>query len=337
MPISEIVRRLELGNMPNGQRLDAAAIANGTLFLERELTQVRSKVLEVKYGENKAITFLPLATDIHPDAETYTWKVTNSWGQARIIHGDEKSLPRVGADAVEKTGKVVDLGLSYGWTRKEMRTALWQGMPLSNKLAMAARRGCETSIDELLRTGKIVSTGQTANGLGGFCNNPDVGKALVFSAWLSQGSPPTSLAIYNELVALASKPRVETLGNYDANTMLVASALFEKISSTPMFSFGETTILEYFLRNSPNIKQVAQWAQLDSTGDGTIGTSGYHQIIVYQRDADVVEAVVPIRFEQLPPQVTGFNTEVPCLCKCGGVKIYAPKAIQYGFVNHSTT
>lgn len=333
-----IFETLQLGLRSDGTRMDAAAITNGTIFLERELTQVRSKVLEVKYPENKAITFIPVATDISPFAETYAWKVTNSWGQARIINGDEKTLPRVGTDAEEKTGKVVSLGLSYGWTRQEMQTAVWQSQPLSQRLAMAARRGHEISIDELLRTGKLASTGQTANGLGGFCNNTSVGRALTFTSWLSDGSAPTALQIYWDLVKFTSKPRIDTNSIFDADTLLIASSLYEKVANTPMFSSGsETTILQYFLRNSPNITSVAQWDRLDGAGDGTIGTSGYHQMITYKRSPEVVEAIVPVRFEQLAPQVTGFNTEIPCLSKCGGVKIYVPKAMQYGFVNNSTT
>src|SRR5512137_1652442 len=141
--ISEVIERLDLCTNQFGQRMDAAAITNGTIFLERELTQVRSKVLEVKYPANKAITFIPLATDVHPAADTYTWKVTNSWGQARIINGDETALPMVGADAEEKTGKVISLGIAYGWTRQEMQKAVWLGAPLSDTLAQAARRGHE--------------------------------------------------------------------------------------------------------------------------------------------------------------------------------------------------
>jgi hypothetical protein len=336
--ISDIVERLDLHTNQFGQRMDAAAISNGTIFLERELTQVRTKVLEVKYPANKAITFIPLATDIHPAADVYTWKVTNSWGQARIIHGDEEALPMAGADAEEKTGKVVTLGMGYGWTRSEMQKAMWLGAPLADTLAKAARRGHEISIDELLRTGKLASTGQVANGLGGFCNCPLVYKAQTFTNWLSVGTPPTALQIYNDLVNFTTRISTTTNELYEDDTLLIASPLYTKVSSTPMFTNGgETTILQYFLRNSPNIRNVAQWARLTSAGDGTIGTNGYHQMISYQKSNEVLEGVVPVRFEMLGPQLKGFKTSIPCLSKCGGVKWYVPAAANYGFVNNSTT
>jgi hypothetical protein len=307
------------------------------MFLERELIQIRQRVLEVKYPENKAITFVPLATDIGAYTDEFSWKVTNSWGQARIINGDEKTLPRVGLDASERTGKVISLGLSYGWTRNEMQKAMWFGQPLSDKLARAARRGHEISIDELLRTGKLLSTGQVANGLTGFCNSTDVKRDFTFTAWLSLGSTPTALQIYRDLVDFTTYTSDITKDMYSCDTLLMATALYKKVSTTPMFSFGETTILQYFLRNSPNIRNVAQWGRLDNAGDGTIGTSSYHQMICYQKDPEVLEGVVPNRFESIAPQVTGFNTEVPCISKCGGTLIYVPAAVNYGFVNNSTT
>jgi hypothetical protein len=337
MNLSEIVARFDLAQNAHGVRMDSAAVANGTLFLERELLQIRNRVLEVKYPENKAITFVPLATDINRYVDTFSWKVTNSWGQARIINGDEKSLPRVGLDAEERTASVVSLGLSYGWTRNEMQKAMWLGQPLSDKLARATRRGHEISIDEILRTGKLASLGQTANGLTGFCNNSSVKKDFTFTAWLSRGSTPTALQIYQDLVDFTTYTSDLTKDMYSCDTLVMAGPLYKKVSTTPMFSFGETTILQYFLKNSPNIKNVAQWGRLDNAGDGTIGTSSYHQMICYQRDNEVLEGVVPVRFESIAPQISGFNTEIPCMSKCGGTLIYVPAAVNYGFVNNSTT
>jgi hypothetical protein len=60
-------------------------------------------------------------------------------------------------------------------------------------------------------------------------------------------------------------------------------------------------------------------------------------MICYQRDNEVLEGVVPVRFESIAPQITGFNTEIPCMSKCGGTLIYVPAAVNYGFVNNSTT
>ena len=318
-------------------RLDEAAITNGTLFVSRELTQVRNRVYEVKYPELKAMSFIPIATDIDPLFDTYEYYSTDSYGQARIMHKNQRDFPMVSAGTTSHTGKVVTLGLGYNYTLSEIRLAMRLGKPLQDTLAKAARRGHMTSIDELLCTGKLASTGQTADDLGGFINSSLVNKDLILHNWLSTGSTPTSVQIYDDMSRVVANVSVRTKGLFEADTLLMAPELFRVIQDTLMFSSGsETTILQSFLKNHPGVN-VAQWAALSSTGDGTIGTSGYHQMIAYPRDPTVVEGVVPLEFEQLPPQMDGLNTDVPCQSRCGGVKFYVPGAVEYAFVNHSIT
>lgn len=318
-------------------RLDEAAITNGTLFVSRELTRVRTRVYEVKYPDLKAMSFIPIATDIDPLFDTYEYYSTNSYGQARIMHKNQRDFPMVSAGTTSHTGKVVTLGLGYNYTLSEIRLAMRLGKPLQDTLARAARRGHMASIDELLCTGKLASTGQTADALGGFINSSLVNKDLVMHNWLSTGSTPTTLQIYDDMSRVVANPSIRTEGMFEADTLLMAPELFRVIQDTLMFSSGsETTILQAFLRNHPGVN-VAQWHKLSGTGDGTIGTSGYHQMIAYPRDPTVVEGVVPLEFEQLPPQVDGLNTDVPCQSRCGGVKFYVPGAIEYAFVNHATT
>jgi hypothetical protein len=340
-PFEAIVESLRLDHDDTGKRLDSAAITNVTLFTERELTQVRNKVFETKYPELKAMGFIPIATDIDPDLDTYSYQIQDAYGQARIINkNDGHAIPMVSLGTREETGKVVDIGLGYGYQLSELRLANKLGKPLGMRLANAARRGHLFAIDELLRTGKLATTGQTANGLGGFCNSADVNtlsSGLTFTAWMSQGSTPDAIDIYNDLCRMYQSVSDATDSLYNVDTFLFAAKLYGVISNMPMFETGsETTVLQYFLRNHPGVS-AASWGALNGTGDGTIGTSGYHQIIAYQRSADCLEGVVPLEFEQITPQANGFKVSVPCRSRCGGVKWYIPASARYGFVNHSTT
>jgi hypothetical protein len=330
-----------LCRLDSNGRQDSAAVANTTLFVARELTQVRNKVLEVKYPELRTMSFLPMATDINPLFDDYSYQITDSYGQARIINkNDVGEMPTVQVGTTEATGKVVTIGLAYGWNLLEMRLANLLGKPLDSRLATQCRRGHMYAIDELLRTGKLASTGQVANGLGGFLNNTDVNtgsSGLTFSNWLSVGSAPTALTIYNDLNRFVAAADVQTNGLYKTDTILMASLLFQVANTRPMFeNGGDTTILKYFLANNPGIN-VASWTALNSTGDGTIGTSGYHQMVAYKRDPGCLEGVVPLEFEQLAPQISGLQTTIPCMSRCGGVKIYVPASMRYGFVSHVTT
>ena len=84
------------------------------------------------------------------------------------------------------------------------------------------------------------------------------------------------------------------------------------------------TILRSFLANNPYIRNIDQWYRLDGAGAG-----GKNRGIVYKRDPMVLEGVVPLDFEQLPPQARNLEFVVPCQARCGGVKIYQPSAMRY--------
>src|SRR4051812_27241906 len=102
-----------------GYRTDASE----TVFLERELTQLRAKLFKVDYPQLVGRTFAPLATDIAPSATTYAYKVMDRIGRARISSDGSGDAPRIDLTAQEITGKVRVITDSYGWTKTELREA----------------------------------------------------------------------------------------------------------------------------------------------------------------------------------------------------------------------
>src|SRR5690606_39298439 len=65
--------------------------ANETLFLQRQLEQVRAKIFETEYPELKGRRLFPLATDIAASAETYVYFVYDMAGQAKVIANGVRS------------------------------------------------------------------------------------------------------------------------------------------------------------------------------------------------------------------------------------------------------
>jgi hypothetical protein len=326
-------------------RFDADPVANATLFLTRQLEYVRSKTYDVKYAPLKVLEYVPLATDIPVDVDSYVYFVYDSTGQAIIVNPDTKQLPRVETNAKELGGRVVSLGTSYGWTLTELRQAARLNVPLTEKKAQAARRAMNTSIDELVCFGKRLTSpqgGAQTSEIGGFLNSSLISPATTAN-WLSTTVVVDPVVIATYINAAAQYVHTNTKQIWSVDTMLLSPQVYGKVSTTPMV-LGSTalnvTILQYILENSPYIRNVEQWWRLAGT-DVSSGlgeyTSASSRCLLYKRDPEVLEAAVPIDFEQMPAQQEALNFEVACHARCGGTKVYQPGAVFYFDVPNTTT
>ncbi len=328
-----LAQALAPGFGPNA-RFDSEPVANATLFIERQLTQLRSKITQVQYAPLKAVKYLPLATDVTIDASTYAWQVWDSTGRARIGNINAKDIPRIDTNAREVQGQVLSVSASYGWTIQDLRTAARLQQDLPTRKAEATRRAMAQEIDEICATGYSTSTGQTATNLGGFLNCTDVNYSDVTTHnWFLTADTTTPEQMVADLNAVVLAPWKRTKEIYAPDTLLISQKMYEKASITKMSSASSITVLQYFLQNSPFIKQVDAWHKLDTAGH----TTGFDRAIAYSRSAEVLEAVIPIEFEQFPAQQEMLEYVIPCHARCGGVKIYQPAAMQYGDFSLATS
>lgn len=301
--------------------------ANETLFLQRQLEQVRAKIFETEYPELKGRRLFPLATDIAASAETYVYFVYDMAGQAKVIANGVDDLPRIEVKASERTGKVRQVGDSYGWSINEMREAVRIGADLSMRKARAAARAIEDCIEGLLARGRDNTAPNVDLGIPGFVNNADVagiGNADVVSLtnWTEDSEPND---IYSDLVKLAVKVPNRNGNLHVPDTMLLPPARYNIAATMRMSDFDSRTVLQAFLAGNPWIRSVDYWNPLTGAG-----VDGKDRAVVYKRDPDILECVIPQDFEQLPPQARNLEFVVPCLARCGGVKIYRPYAVAYG-------
>lgn len=348
LALAQMLQPAFVGADGRPMRLDADPLASATLFLERQLTEIRSKVVEVEYAPLKALKYLPKASDISISASKYVWFSYNKTGIAEIIAPGRKSLPRVDVHGSEHTGSVVSLGAAYGWSVTDLREAARLRVDLPTKKANAARTAVARGIEQLLSTGKDLESGQTASALGGFLNYPEIGDTLTMHNWFLADGSTTPEMMVDDLTRLTWQPVHDTLELYAPNKMILASKLYEKANSTKMSSASSVTVLEYFLKNNPFIKSIDFWYKLDGgqlyplidagnagapiadSGTGVAANQAQHRAIVYADSPEILEAVVPIEFEQFPAQMEGLEYEIACHARCGGVKVYQPKACQYG-------
>ena len=299
--------------------------ANETAFLERDLTFKRAAVHEVLFSDLQAKTFLPMANDIPPNAETYSWKVLTQTGKARVGGRGNTDIPRVDVSGDERTGKTVKIDAAYGWEIEELAEAARIGFPLMDKKLNAARRAIALGIDDVLATGK--PSGETGLSFTGFINNADVeGLGIinpVSDPWTVATTPASILQTLNTMVSEV----VSDVGNLQQlypDTIILPTNEFLVASQVQVDPTNDVSVLRSFLNNNPFIKNVAFWQKLVGAGAGAT-----NRAIIYKRDPMVLEGVAPLEFMSLAPQAQGFEMVVPCMGRAGGVKVYHPAGVRY--------
>lgn len=311
------------------RELSARFDASDTAFLARQLEYVRAKTIEIDYPDLKARNYIPIATDIPESAETYVYFARDRVGKAKIIANGVDDLPRIDVSAAERTGKVRNIGDSYGWDLNEMAEAARLGLPLSEMKAKAAREAIEQAIDEVLCLGTTTHPDQIGKdfGITGLLNNADVvAQGIINPANDPWSTTPTAAEMLTDLNTMMNTIVNANAQTYIPDTILFAPAQFALLASTPVGTDNnQMTVLRSFLLNNPYIKNIDQWYRL--TGAGAGGTTD--RAIIYKRDPSVLEGVVPMDFRSEAPQARNLEFVVPCRGRCGGVKVYKPAAIRY--------
>jgi hypothetical protein len=108
------------------------------------------------------------------------------------------------------------------------------------------------------------------------------------------------------------------------DTMLLPVDKYAYIASTPLQAGSDTTILQFFLRNSPYITSVEPWDKLTGAGAGPT-----NRMMVYRRDPDALQLVIPQEFESFPPEQEGLNSVIACHARTAGVQCYYPMSVLY--------
>lgn len=302
----------------NFSRLDSAE----NIFFARELEQVRARSYDVLFAERKARMLVPVDHSVDTGAENITFSTFTRYGVAKIIANYATDFPRADVSGTQSTQAIKGLGSAYGYSIQEIRAAKFANKPLEQRKANAARQAIEDKIDS------IGAVGDTANGLPGLLT---LTNTLAYVVPNGAGGTPdfaskTSLEVLKDLNGMVNQMILQTLEVEKPDTMVIDITNYTDISTRPMFQVGgsDVTILEYFLRNQPYIKQVVSWDKCR-----TAGLAGVTRTVMYRRDPDALCLVIPQEFEQFPPEMKGMMIKVACHARCGGVQVFYPLSIIY--------
>lgn len=300
------------------EKLDAAE----SVFFQRELENIRAKTYNVKYAALKGLSLVPVDTSVDPGEELVTYRQYDLVGSAKLIASYSTDFPRADVKAKEFTSRIRSLGASYGYNLQEIRAARRAQKPLDQMKANSARRAVDLSMDKAVRTG----LSELGSNLLGLLNQPN---ATVYTVATGAGSSKTfRLKTPDEILAdlhgVVQNQINITLEVEPPDSMGLPSDQFGYISTTRYSSLDPNTILKVFLANNPYIQTVFSWLPLKGAGAAATDRG-----IIYRRDPDALQFIMPVAFEQFPPQEEGMEFVTYCHARTGGVVMYYPLSMSY--------
>lgn len=290
-----------------------------TVFIARELVSVETAVYEKRYPEFKGRSLVPKKS--LPEGATFaSYSEQDEYGSAKIISSGADDLPRAEVSRTETLVQIYTVGDAYAYTTMELKKAAFARQSLDAAKAMAARRIMEQKIDLLIQTG------DAAYGMKGLLNQSGTNTYVVPNGGL--GSPlwvnKTSDEILTDLNAMANAPSNATNGIEYPDTMVLPIAQYDLISQKPRSSTSDTTVKEFFLGNSPYIKEIIPWWPCK-----TAGAAGVTRAVTYRKDLEALWYYMPQEFQAMAPQLWKLEYLIPCTCDFGGVHVRLPKSVTY--------
>ena len=295
------------------------ADANETTTFSRELEYVMARTFDVKYGDVKFRSILPVNNEVGNAAESYTYSQFDEFGKAAIVSNFADDFPNVEVQGKQYSKLIKSLGASFSYTIQDLRVSSMTGRRLDVKKAEAARHILERLCDYL------AAVGDTNSGLTGLTNHANIvsttkGAQTTGTEW----STATPDEIVKDVIALLQKGFNGTQGQFTPDTLVVGTKGWSLLSTKRLDSFNKQTIGQYLLENVPWLKSIQYWPRLDTAGSGNL-----ERIMAFPRSNEVLEVFIPQEFEQFPPQARGLAFVVPCHMRFGGVSIRYPKAVTY--------
>lgn len=290
--------------------------ANESIFFVLELQHIEAQVVEIEYQELMARQIIPVSMEANPADETIAYYQFDKTGNAKVVSDYANDFPRVDLLGQKFVSNIRSLGDSFGYDIPEIRAAHKVNRPLTTMLAEAAKRAALELEDE------IAWFGDSIHGLGGFFSNPNIPQISLpadgvgnLVAW----STKDPNQIIRDMNLVANTIFTNTLGVERPTMILLPLDSYSFIASTPRSALSDTTILEFFLKNNPFVKEV-QWLNEAARANA----NGLRRILAFNRNPLKVKMHIPQDFEMFPPQEKGLSFVVPCHLRNGGVIWYKP-------------
>lgn len=320
--LDDVLKAIGNVNPNTGERVDWRQDAGETLFLERQLEMIEAAIYEYKLRELKFRRLFPVSNE-GQGALQIAYDIVRRVGIAKIIASGARDLPRADAFVDRHYAVVRPLGISFAYTTQELRHAAFSNVPLEAHRGNAARRGMEEKLSDLCWNG------DSEFNITGVLSHPNIPQAEAAApgsgsdrTWT--GGDKTPLEIIADISA--ARRRIVNLTNqvHTPNTLVLPVEQYEYLINTPYSDRVAQNLLSYIVdpRNKFGFDMIEQAPELAASGP-----AGEDQMLVYERDPEVVTLRIPMELQSMPPEVRGLEFTINMEAECAGVVVRYPLAM----------
>ncbi len=144
--------------------------SQGFGYLTNNLQAIQSEVEEVLYLNYRLNTLVPINNSIPEGAESYAFRVKNSYGEAGFIDSYGTNAGSASTSYSLRSTPILQGGIDAQWSLQDVRTAMFAGVPLQTDTIDDATTACLNHIE------KVGLLGDVTKGFTGLITNADVPK-----------------------------------------------------------------------------------------------------------------------------------------------------------------
>ncbi len=309
-----------------GDRIDWRQDAGESAFLERQLEHIEARIYDFKLRELKFRRVFPISNE-GQGAEVIAYDLVRGAGVAKIIANGASDLPRADTFVDRFYAVVRSVGISFGYTTRELRNAAFSNVPLEARRGVAARRGMEEKLSDM------AWNGDAEYNIIGILDNPNIPQIQAAApstgsdrTWA--GGDKTPLEIISDITTVISDVVTNTNQVHKPNTVLMPVAQYEYISKTPYSDRVPMSILRYITDplNKFDIDMIEQVPELAGTGPG-----GEDQMLAYERTDEVLQFRIPMELRAMPPEPRNLEFLINMESECAGMVVRYPLACNFMF------
>lgn len=282
-------------------------------FVGEQLQHVTGRMYDRKFPFLDALEHVPAQSDVNPGAMSWSYDSFDMRGEAQFLAAGAHDLPRADVSAKRELLPIRTLVSSYGWNLEEMEAAAFANVPLSTKRSDAARRAIAEGEH------RTVLFGEAGLLIPGWLTNASVPIMTVPNgSWLDPAT--TADKMLEDLDAIVTFLFTLTQKMHQVSAISLPNAHYRAISTKRIGVDSSMTVKKFFLEaNNERQIEIKSLTELE-----TAGPAGAPRGVGYEKSPENQSAIIPLAFQQLEPQMRGFEVLIPVRERVGGAVWYYP-------------